>query len=351
MKREKGSILVTTAVSMVALVALLGLALDIGILYTARTSVQHAADAGALAGAFSFVNYPGGSINNPAYSGGSQALARTVAQNAVAKNKVLGNSLATSDATVTFPASNRIVVAVQKTIPTHFIRVVGWQNVNIKAQAMAEAADTPTGTTCLRPFWITLKTLRGGTCGGAVPQPGTTLQLWDKFLASQWGLVGQSSSTIRDQIKSCSTVLNSCGDVLPDKPGASVGGVLSAMEDLICPPGGNCDPCPGDACLNCADWSWGGPGQYKRNGSSVTDNSTPAVITVAIWDDCGGPPPGPGRQNFPIAGYAQIFIESIGNSSGKGINARFIRMDSCPGNGGGGVGAGPEALPIRLINN
>ena len=50
-KQQKGSIVAMTAILMVALIAILGLAVDFGTAFTARTFAQHAADAGALAGA------------------------------------------------------------------------------------------------------------------------------------------------------------------------------------------------------------------------------------------------------------------------------------------------------------
>jgi len=48
---ERGSILVITALSLVALVGFVGLALDLGHLYVVKTELQNAADAAALAAA------------------------------------------------------------------------------------------------------------------------------------------------------------------------------------------------------------------------------------------------------------------------------------------------------------
>jgi len=56
-KEQKGSIVALTAVLMVALIAILGLAIDFGTVFTARTFLQHAADAGALAGADTYAQY------------------------------------------------------------------------------------------------------------------------------------------------------------------------------------------------------------------------------------------------------------------------------------------------------
>jgi len=50
-RNEKGLYAVIVAVSMFAIVGLVGLAIDIGYAYMVKTQLQNAADAGALAGA------------------------------------------------------------------------------------------------------------------------------------------------------------------------------------------------------------------------------------------------------------------------------------------------------------
>ncbi|HLK31751.1 MAG TPA: pilus assembly protein TadG-related protein [Terriglobales bacterium] len=354
-KREKGTVLVTTAVSMVAIIAVLGLAIDMGVLYTARTSAQHAADAAALAGAYAYLVYPSSNLVNSAYGGDVTQVATKMAQDTATQNQILGNSLTTSDLTITFPAANRVTVVVQKSIPTYFIKVLGrFANVPVRAQATAEADTSASASSCLRPFWITASALQGGSCSGSTLPVGTALKLWTNgglSPSSQWGLVGQSAATIRDQIESCSGIVNACQKMLTAKPGATTGGVLPAMQDVICPDeGGNCNPCPSDPTVNCGDWTWQGPNDYLHDG--VTGPSSPAVMTIALWDDCNGPGPKNGRGDFPIAGYAQIFVTDVGNPSNKGIDAKFLQLNSCPAGGGGtgGGATGPGALPLRLIN-
>src|SRR3989442_4644766 len=55
-KKQEGFVLVVVAVVLVALIGFLALAVDVGVLYSARTSAQEVADAAALAGAFTFIN-------------------------------------------------------------------------------------------------------------------------------------------------------------------------------------------------------------------------------------------------------------------------------------------------------
>src|SRR3989442_8726909 len=55
-KKQEGFVLVVVAIVLVALIGFLALAVDVGVLYSARTSTQEVADAAALAGAGTFIN-------------------------------------------------------------------------------------------------------------------------------------------------------------------------------------------------------------------------------------------------------------------------------------------------------
>src|ERR1041385_2556131 len=54
-KEESGYIIVTIAVLLIAMLAFTALAVDVGAMFAARTQAQRAADAAALAGAYTFV--------------------------------------------------------------------------------------------------------------------------------------------------------------------------------------------------------------------------------------------------------------------------------------------------------
>jgi Flp pilus assembly protein TadG len=57
---ERGSVLATAALSMLSLLLAVGMGVDISRLYLAKTELQNAADAAALAGASALNSYPGG---------------------------------------------------------------------------------------------------------------------------------------------------------------------------------------------------------------------------------------------------------------------------------------------------
>jgi hypothetical protein len=377
MKQEqKGSIVALTAILMVALIAILGLAVDFGTVFTARTFAQHAADAGALAGADTYAQY------TPT----SQAMATSAAQQAAEENKVLGQSLTTGNVAVSFPAAppgyDRVRVDVTTTVPTFFLRILGqkWQQVSIGAHAIGEAAPGSVGgTTCLRPLWITEKSLLGA-CGNPPPAVGSTITLWDSnkgggnggggggnlcvvpgCAASQWGLIdpvsiGYPASDLSSWVLSCNSVQISCGTTMGPKTGATVGDVGKGqpppVQTLIGQNGTN------------NDWAWypvNGvyyPGDYTYVPTGQVYSSSPAVVTMAIWDDCNnGEPTNGTNQTIPIAGFAQIFLDQIDpNGNNKNITAQFISMtNSCTGKGGGSGGgssiaSGPGAIPVRLIH-
>lgn len=382
-KAQRGSILALTALLMVAIIAILGLAIDFGVAFTARTFAQHAADAGALAGADTYAQ------DNPA----TQAMATGNAQTAAEQNKILGQALAAANVTVTFPAAppgvDRVRVDVNTTVPTFFLRVLGqkWSQLTIGAHAIAEAAPGTTGgTTCLRPLWITMKALLGGSCTNPPPNPGDAITLWDGggngnngggllcvqkgcTTASQWGLIdpvslGYPASDLASWVLSCSSVQVNCGSTMGPKTGATVGdvghGQPPPIQTLIGQTGdGN------------NDWAWYPdpttgtyiPGEYTyvpgTAGNNVF-NSSPAVVTMAIWDNCsatGYEPINGQTQNIPISGFEQIFLDQIKpNGNNKSISAQFISMtNACTGNGGGAgggsnVASGPGAIPVRLIH-
>src|SRR5262249_53083091 len=132
-----------------ALLALAALAIDMGMLYTARTSAQHSADAAALAGAFTF--------QNPAAA--QPAAARTAAKNIGDKNPILGTLPTLTDADVDVDQINqRVTVRVPRVgangIQMYFSSILGRTTGDVMATATAECSKTGAGSRCLKPIYI-----------------------------------------------------------------------------------------------------------------------------------------------------------------------------------------------------
>ncbi|MDT8436553.1 MAG: pilus assembly protein TadG-related protein, partial [Gemmatimonadota bacterium] len=143
---ERGVALVIAAGSMLALTSVVALAVDVGMLYTARTEAQRAADASALAGAGALIISPD---NEP--------LARLYALDIGGRNSIGGEDaqILESDVQVDLTARQVTVRALRteergNPVRTFFARVFGVNTVDIGARATAEA--TPAGgVRCLLP--------------------------------------------------------------------------------------------------------------------------------------------------------------------------------------------------------
>lgn len=149
LRDERGSVMVVVALAMTALLSMVALAVDVGMLFTARGEAQRVADAAALAGAGSFLEQ----WNNA-------DRARNVAVEYGSYNTVRAEDVVILDEDVEVDmATHRVTVAVRRTadrgsaVATWFARVFGVDEVDIAARATAEAA--PAGAAiCLKPFTL-----------------------------------------------------------------------------------------------------------------------------------------------------------------------------------------------------
>jgi Flp pilus assembly protein TadG len=143
---RKGTILVITAIVMLALVGLLGLVIDGGQLMTAHRKTQNAADAAATAAAMDI------------QSGSSNAVATATATTFVQQY----NGLPTATVTVNFGPvsgphagdSNYVEVIVSHSVAVRFIQVMGVatsQTVRARAVAGREGTSTGAGVMMLDP--------------------------------------------------------------------------------------------------------------------------------------------------------------------------------------------------------
>src|SRR5262245_51884693 len=140
---ERGLSFVFVAIGITGFVAATPLAIDVGMLMTARSQAQNSADAAALAGAtaLAFNSFDDRTSSGPAVQG---------AINAALANKVVGQSVSITSSDVTFPvapsgASDRVKVQVFRTaergnpVSTMVAGLFGVTSTDIKAIATAEA--------------------------------------------------------------------------------------------------------------------------------------------------------------------------------------------------------------------
>lgn len=116
-----GQVLVVFAIALLALLAFLALAIDLGGIYQERRAMQNAADAGALAGAREMCFG----------SAGTEAAAEAVALDyAVTRNGAAG-------ATVSVSLPTSVTVVATQTYETYFAGLIGFDEVPVQADATA----------------------------------------------------------------------------------------------------------------------------------------------------------------------------------------------------------------------
>lgn len=122
---EEGQVLILFALGLIAFVGLVGMSVDVGRLVWARTHIQGAVDAAALAAAQSM----------PDGTGQAQTQATAYWNTNAGPILTQGENVSFS---VTFPAGNRAVkVAAQTDIPTWFAAVLGFDHWTVRAEGTA----------------------------------------------------------------------------------------------------------------------------------------------------------------------------------------------------------------------
>lgn len=370
--RQSGSAVVLTAILLTTLCGVAAMAIDVGIWCTAMSGAQNAADAAALAGAFTFLK--------PANAQPAAAQAAAIA--VAASNYVLGAAVTIAAANVTVDSVHqRVTVTVPRTganaIPSYFAQFVGINSTSFTATATAEAG-APSGTTNLRPVFIPNTILSElsplQACQATPPQiiidpstggPSQWLQANPTLYGSLQTIrptspsgelapsefysldLGGGSTTygcnISQPYGSCtpSTTIFACGTSYPTLTGNMKGPTVGGFTSLIGSP---------------AD-TWKAPGAYLHNSGPlqgmITDTSR-SLIVAPVWDNCNcaNPPTcgiGPGGGTANLIGFSNWFVESAsGNVDGdSGVIANFINGAYCPtGTSGSNATFG---IPVRLV--
>jgi len=328
LKDERGASLMMVAISMVAFLGMAALAIDVGMLYTAKGQAQNAADSGALAGAGALL------INST-----DDSLARSVAETFAEKHEIIKQQVQidpAADIQVDLNAMQVTVTARRinargNAVPTFFARILGWDLVDIQATATAEVGPASTAA-CLKPWAIpdayddrvapigefnsgdyyepqvtswgttyrssdadvgTQLTLKEAVPGDAIA-PGQFFPI-DLPISSGGPLSG--GDRYRENIASCNTTIVSVGDSVATENGNMIGPTKQGVEDLIA-----LDPA--------AKWD---------NTAGVTDSdfppgASPRIVRVPMFDPRY--PPTSGKQDLVITNIAGFFIEGI---TGKGV--------------------------------
>lgn len=373
MRNQRGVTIPMLAVFMVVLFAMAALAIDLGVLYTARTSAQHAADAAALAGAYTFLE--------PLAPQPDTAIDAAIS--VAAKNKVLGTSITIDSSNVNVETSfRRVTVTVPRTaangVETFFAKVIGLNKVDVLVRATAEAATNGNATRCLKPFYMPNTILSPSGQGGCSTNPKeiifdptttpATITQWatntgklggdtwvgltpanpqQAFAPSQFYALdfGSGANTYRCSIGNClgdcgvdTTVIN-CGAALPLETGRMVGPTEQGVNDLIGNP-----PDTWNGLLN-------GVYTFLPGGGGDPRTESRSLITVPVWDNCAQPfSPGTHGQSVNVIGFLEAFVDGMQGTTVKVHLIQPIACNVAGGTGNTGSNTGPLSVPVRLVN-
>ncbi len=275
---EAGMTYVFIALSFMAFLSASMLAIDVGMLMTARNQAQNSADAGALAGATALVydSYTDRTATGPA---------KTSTINAALANQVIAGTVAVDANDVSFPSDpsgepNRVKVSVYRKaargnpVSTMIARYFGMATADIGATATAEASPA-NAMQCVKPFtipdkWVEKQTppWDGSDTFDVYDKKGKPLANPDVYIpAGQSGYTGYDQErdrglllTIRAgtgnnitpsfyfsialggvtggaeyrwNIANCNTTVYHPGDLLTSEPGNMVGPTIQGAQDLL----------------------------------------------------------------------------------------------------------------------
>ncbi|MGH7550769.1 MAG: pilus assembly protein TadG-related protein [Gemmatimonadota bacterium] len=372
---ERGATVVVVALAMTGLLSVVALAVDVGMLLTARTEAQRAADAGALAGAAMLITNPGADL--PA-----RQEARLYAQLNTVQNQPVQVDL-NEDIDVDL-ANERVTVRVRRDdlrggpVATWFARIFGVDVVDIAAVATAET-DPAGSAACVKPFTIYDKfddrndngvfdpgideydpattgygsswrnpgepgddgqgyindlgfpiVLKGNAKDGDPCCPGTGPSWYYPWaMPDPDGGSGRGASAYRANIAACNPSLISIGVEYDVEPGNMNGPTRQGVEELI-----SQDPF--------AQWD---PLTNQVVGSDYTPwHNSPRIGIVPVFNPSREFDPG--RKPIEFSGFLAVFFERVtGNGNNQKVEGRILYSVGI----GGQSGASGTTKYVHLV--
>jgi hypothetical protein len=316
---ERGQTILLVAISIVALLGMAALAIDVVSLYVARTEVQRAADAAALAGAKAIAD---SGITTLQPGDGNLAAAQSLATDMATKailalvqatppiNQVAGGQpvLVAGSPSFNFTLNGNPLVTVslqESNLPTFFARVFGTKSSIATGTATAEAYNpanmqnfTPLQTTCVKPWLI----------GNMDP---TT---FNPFVTRA---TGQVEAAIGEQFWLSSDCIGAtCTALHKDPPDARIfsGNHFAYFVPLQVTPNAG-DICPSASASPCGG---GDHPTYKQaiECCNVTPYTCGGTVTNANWDQTLNPEHNGSASDLALG--TECLIHASGESANQG---------------------------------
>ncbi len=201
-RNRRGQIVLLAAGVLFVLLGFSGLAVDIGLLYSTRRRMQTAADAAAIAGANALrdgQNYTQAADDVTSFNG------FTNSQNNVAVTVSEPGLSSPYPSGVTY-----VEVDISQSVPTYFLRALGYKSMNVAARAVSGAVNGPACIYALDP-----------SASGAVALTGNI------DLNSACGLIDDSNS---------SSALTASGNITVQTPSTGITGNYSSSGNITFSP-------------------------------------------------------------------------------------------------------------------
>ncbi len=313
---ERGSTLVFTAIVMAVILVFSAIAIDLGVIGAARSQLQNAMDASALAGASGL------------FDDQDEATQRAITFAGL--NECMNEAVIITDADVSFPEADQVRVEEIHQIDLYFARVIGRNTADIHATATA-AIGQLSGTGQVKPWAIPdFDYVLGDVVllkSGESDPPSATASFFYcvDFPPLNKGTPLTGASVYSDNILYGSNVLIEIGDQLQLEPGNMAGPTGAAVRELIA-----MDPeATWNSTTNRIDNSWFG------------EFTSPRVCKISLYDP--NFPPESGRNYVTVIRLGAFFLESI--QGNKNVYGRFIEITT-----GGTWGPGDSDLyGVKLV--
>jgi Flp pilus assembly protein TadG len=367
LRNQRGAAMPFVALTTVAILGMTALAVDAGMLFTARGEAQRAADAAALAGA-------GALIMQPQNATRAHAIATTYGEQNLVRDELV--QMEAEDITIDL-AQGRVTAVVRReasrgnAVTTWFARVLGTNEVDVDARAVAEVQDAGRAR-CVKPFAIPDRF--DDIDGDGVFDPEDNYEPHVHGYGSDWRNPGSTGSDglgytndvgravslkeggagshqpswyypwdmpqgggpttgadrYRWNIGFCNTNIISLGEEYMVEPGNMHGPTEEGSNDLIGLDGG-------------AYWD----GFNNEVGGTNQGNNwegSPRIGIVPVFDPSREFDPG--NKPIKFTNFIAVFVQDVtGNGNNQRVNGFIL-----PANGlAGGAGTGPGIKAVRLI--
>ncbi|MDZ7338025.1 MAG: pilus assembly protein TadG-related protein [candidate division KSB1 bacterium] len=308
---QRGSALAVSAVALFIALLVCGLAIDVGGILVARSQLQAAADAAALAGARGLLN--------------GRESAITTAQHVFASNRMQNRQLWLGADEVLFPGLGQVEVSVTRSVQLFFLQVARMRSVDISARAVA-ALGTARKIVGMKPWAVPDLHWAPGDEVVLKAGPQGEVPSWRYpvcFPPLNKGTPITGAAAYQEAILNGSQVSIEIGDQLLVETGDMVGPTRQAVEQLLA-----MDP---DAWLS----------ESGIQGSRFPGDSSPRICKIALIDPNALPEPG--RGTVTVVRFGVFFIEGM---QGQSLVGRYMRAATIGEIGGGGS----DLFCVKLIS-